>query len=552
MASIFPYMPRKMRSQSADPDDHLRLPSDTPSMVNGARHSMNDSGMMTRNGTDSMGTVDYTNLYIKNLDLNVKSSDLFNHFRRFGRIISARVMKNAQTKQSKGFGFVSFSKAEEALRALQEMNNKYIMTKPVIVAFHEPKKARVDRPNAVSLPSPHSAPVSFSPPMSGSFDHQHYRAHDLVRKASSSGAQSSYPTPPSLAQTQEYMGSSPASTIVAQSPSPYSQMPRQYGNSYFPDQSINGMAQSFPVTNNDKKANTFPKSNINKPSGSVAAPMVQTTSSPVNFCTPSLSSMASGIYANTAPLTLPNTQYKMTPQGKPSLRRRGSIESASSAMTEATSSSHKQKMIQAIVKMGESQRVEDIADMLLTLKRRERSLCLFNPDYLKSKIQHAREALDIFQEEEEEQEAAAAAAAAAVGYSPPTVQMPQPSNSNQSRVVPEMSNFMLDISLPPRVSCAIPIVAPPSKEKPREENHPSEEIDQFLKSLDGLATHEKKQKLGDRLFPLVRDTGVKHAPKITIRLLDTVPLDELAHSMYDNDKLKQKVDVVVASLQAKR
>lgn len=92
--------------------------------------------------SDGSSMVDYTNLYIKNLDLNVKSVDLFNNFRRFGRIISARVMKNAQTKQSKGFGFVSFSKADEAQKAKHEMNGEFILSKPVIVAFHEPKKAR--------------------------------------------------------------------------------------------------------------------------------------------------------------------------------------------------------------------------------------------------------------------------------------------------------------------------------------------------------------------------------------------------------------------------
>lgn len=89
--------------------------------------------------------MDYSNLYIKNLDLNVKSSDLFNHFRAYGRIISARVMKNPQTKQSKGFGFVSFSRTDEAFQALREMNGKYIMSKPIVVAFHEPKKPRSDK-----------------------------------------------------------------------------------------------------------------------------------------------------------------------------------------------------------------------------------------------------------------------------------------------------------------------------------------------------------------------------------------------------------------------
>jgi RNA recognition motif-containing protein len=96
--------------------------------------------------------IDYSNLYIKNLDLNIKSSDLFNLFRKFGRIISARVMNNAQTGISKGFGFVSFSKPEEAYIALQEMNGKLVLSKHIIVAYHEPKKPRADRPTS-TVPS---------------------------------------------------------------------------------------------------------------------------------------------------------------------------------------------------------------------------------------------------------------------------------------------------------------------------------------------------------------------------------------------------------------
>ncbi|OAD75418.1 hypothetical protein PHYBLDRAFT_111068, partial [Phycomyces blakesleeanus NRRL 1555(-)] len=86
--------------------------------------------------------VDYTNLYIKNLDLRINSRGLFDYFAPYGRIISARVMTNKEKKASKGFGFVSFGRAEDAYRALQEMNGKHIISKPIIVAFHAPKKPR--------------------------------------------------------------------------------------------------------------------------------------------------------------------------------------------------------------------------------------------------------------------------------------------------------------------------------------------------------------------------------------------------------------------------
>ena len=108
-------------------------------------------------------SVDFTNLYIKNLDLNIRSSDLFNLFRKFGRIISARVMNNAQTGISKGFGFVSFSKAEEAFMALQEMNGKLVLSKHIIVSYHEPKKLRSDRPTPSGTTIPTSVPHKLNP-----------------------------------------------------------------------------------------------------------------------------------------------------------------------------------------------------------------------------------------------------------------------------------------------------------------------------------------------------------------------------------------------------
>jgi len=86
--------------------------------------------------------VDPCNLFIKNLDANISSSDLFNHFRKFGRIISARVMRDQETGNSKGFGFVSYTNPEEAERAKSSMNNKTLGSKQIVVRLHEPKKLR--------------------------------------------------------------------------------------------------------------------------------------------------------------------------------------------------------------------------------------------------------------------------------------------------------------------------------------------------------------------------------------------------------------------------
>jgi polyadenylate-binding protein len=96
--------------------------------------------------------VDPCNLFIKNLDATISSSDLFNHFRKFGRIISARVMRDQETGNSKGFGFVSYTNAEEADRAKTAMNNKTLGSKQIVVRLHEPKKLRETKSNS-NVPS---------------------------------------------------------------------------------------------------------------------------------------------------------------------------------------------------------------------------------------------------------------------------------------------------------------------------------------------------------------------------------------------------------------
>lgn len=87
-----------------------------------------------------MTMVDYTNLYIKNLDADVTSYDLFKRFIVYGKIISARVMKDNITSKSKGYGFVSFTLIEEAREALQQMDGALVNTKNIVVTYHEHKK----------------------------------------------------------------------------------------------------------------------------------------------------------------------------------------------------------------------------------------------------------------------------------------------------------------------------------------------------------------------------------------------------------------------------
>ncbi|KAI8141433.1 hypothetical protein BJV82DRAFT_176012 [Fennellomyces sp. T-0311] len=423
--NVSPYMSKKSRPHSGE---MFMLPR------NPSHHS---APAKLPNGN----TIDYTNLYIKNLDLQVSSCDLFWYFRGFGRIISARVMKNPQTDESKGFGFVSYSRADEARRALQEMNNRLILSKPIIVSYHEPKKPRSEKK---------------------------LRSHDMVRRFSTPGIPS-HPPPP-------YMPVAPPITeyINYSQPSPQPQGQRRP-----------------PVTT--------PSNTIKKRHSSMNMP--------------------------TAALPL-HQQTKSSP-----LRRRSSNESASSIATETTPDLQKKRMTEAVIRAGVKNNVEDITYMLLSLKRKERSLCLFNPGFLKEQIRLAQSALEIFRDDEDDR---------------PSPPIPAPTQ--------------LPATIGPRVSRAIPIVAPPvtaptatvpvaNSDIDTLGKLAPDNIDKFLASIEGLPLTQQKERLGDQLFPLVKATGVKHAPRITVRLLDTVPLHELARTMHDKVGLKAKVDIAVASVQ---
>ncbi|EAT37709.1 AAEL010318-PA [Aedes aegypti] len=80
------------------------------------------------------------NLYVKNLDDSIDDERLRKEFSPFGTITSAKVM--LEEGRSKGFGFVCFSAAEEATKAVTEMNGRIVGSKPLYVALAQRKEDR--------------------------------------------------------------------------------------------------------------------------------------------------------------------------------------------------------------------------------------------------------------------------------------------------------------------------------------------------------------------------------------------------------------------------
>jgi RNA recognition motif-containing protein len=61
-------------------------------------------------------------LFIGNLDEKIQSSHLREAFQEFGKVNSAKVIKDKSTGKSKGFGFIDMPNKEEAEKVIEDVN----------------------------------------------------------------------------------------------------------------------------------------------------------------------------------------------------------------------------------------------------------------------------------------------------------------------------------------------------------------------------------------------------------------------------------------------
>ena len=98
-----------------------------------------------------------TQIFIGDLSLSVVESDLFTLASRYGEVVYIRILRDYHTKQSMGFAFVAFSKAEQAINARNSLNGTIFKETHIRVArFH---KDRVPEANLYVSELPESATV---------------------------------------------------------------------------------------------------------------------------------------------------------------------------------------------------------------------------------------------------------------------------------------------------------------------------------------------------------------------------------------------------------
>lgn len=81
-------------------------------------------------------------LYIGSLAWKTTDDSLRSFFQTIGTVESAAVIMDKMTGRSKGFGFVEMSSAEEAERAISELDGKELDGRPIRVSIARPKEDR--------------------------------------------------------------------------------------------------------------------------------------------------------------------------------------------------------------------------------------------------------------------------------------------------------------------------------------------------------------------------------------------------------------------------
>ncbi len=87
--------------------------------------SKDDSSESNREASDE--------LYVGNLPYEVSDQDLKKAFRKFGKVLSARVIANKANGKSKGFGFVAMATPPQSDAAIRGMHGKELRGRKLVV-----------------------------------------------------------------------------------------------------------------------------------------------------------------------------------------------------------------------------------------------------------------------------------------------------------------------------------------------------------------------------------------------------------------------------------
>jgi cold-inducible RNA-binding protein len=82
------------------------------------------------------------NIFVARLNFSTTSEELQALFEQFGSVDSAKVIMDRETGKSKGFGFVEMSDDNEALSAIESLNESDFQERTIVVKKARPREDR--------------------------------------------------------------------------------------------------------------------------------------------------------------------------------------------------------------------------------------------------------------------------------------------------------------------------------------------------------------------------------------------------------------------------
>ncbi|KAJ3726568.1 hypothetical protein FB446DRAFT_467958 [Lentinula raphanica] len=591
------------------------IPHIAPQFVHGPGQQVQLAPLSGPGSNSHSGLIDPCNLFCKNLDPDIDSNALFSHFRQFGQIVSARVMRN-EAGESRGFGFVSYQAPDQAAAAMHAMNGITLGSKQVVVRLHEPKQLRQEK-LAIRFASggnghPRTASGATSPTASeggdsygagwgspsprnrtlglGSVGGSPGFGHERDRGRRGSGSFYNAALAGTLNLPMRYDDLAALTPVVRKEvlAGELNRRVKSLGNVASAD--VDSIVDSLvnislseivqAIEDPEKLASQVDKIKTARNLSTPASPSPELQSqSPARSNSTSQDSRLLDPNALAATASAP--EHPSTPisvNASLSTPPRTSSPSGSVPPT-----SERDRIAAAVAKFenSPSERQEQLTELLMSLPKRERALCLFNMEVFRAKLADARLVLESMEEEEEAKTTAPAApvAPAAAPVPPSTPQNKKTTAYATSPQTPDLSSrgpsatssplpttpaaggvpagagsqtytiaalaklpatevlklvSSSSVILPTGLSKADPLVA--------------QATDEFVDGLMDKAPQMQKQQLGEKLFKVVKSFGIKGAPKVTVTLLDQEDLRALAHLMNSYPAvLKDKAQAVVAA-----
>ncbi|KAF7316502.1 hypothetical protein MIND_00169300 [Mycena indigotica] len=531
------------------------------------------------------GLIDPCNLFCKNLDPEIDSNELFTVFRQYGQIVSARVMRN-ENGESRGFGFVSFQSPDQAAAAMHAMNGVLLGSKQIVVRLHEPKQLRQEKLAqrfSTGNGHPRHSSGATSPTASeggesiagwsprhlnaslGSPVQSHYDRPERGRRGS--GSYYNAALAGTLNLPMRYDDLYALSPVVRHEvlTGEMSRRVRGLGPAVVPTNEVdavvealisisladvvqciedpNRLADQISLIRNSihAKSSSRPASKSPSPSASQDSRLLDPNS---------LAATASAPEHPSTPISV-NASLSTPPR-------------TSSPSGSVPPTSERDRIFAAIGKL-ESTKQNELTELLMSLPKRERAMCLFNAEVLRAKLADAKLVLESDDGEGDESprketvqpvpvtpQAKKTSTGSVASPQTPDLSSRGPSaTASPAPTTPSVGSTGHTITSLSRLPAAEIVrlatsTAGSSLPIPKADPLVVQATDDFIDGLLDKPPAVQKQQLGDKLFKTVKSFGIKSAPKVTIALLDQEDLRALAHLMNSYPTvLKDKAQSIV-------